>query len=172
MVFVIIHIPWPISMGLDPLILHVYARLLPCFMFVLASLVLGFAMLDTLRGFMVVWLHPMPTRPCLGVTTWDASSIPSCFVCALPFLTPCDDMLTTFAYATRWLSFYLYMLAYMSMHESCLLVSHPCFNTMKLWTFHPNLHLSHVDTTSCVLSCLFSLLFVCFLSPMLCLPYL
>ena len=73
MVFVIVHIPWPISMGLDPLILHVYTRLLPCFMFVLAFLVLGFATLDALRGFMVVWLHPMPMRPCLGVTTWDAS---------------------------------------------------------------------------------------------------
>ena len=26
------------------------------------------------------------------------------------------------------------------MQESCLLVCRPCFNTMKLWTFNPNLH--------------------------------
>ena len=53
--------------------LHVYACLLLCFMLVLASRVLGFATLDTLSGFMVVWLHLTPMRPCLDVTTWDAS---------------------------------------------------------------------------------------------------
>ena len=53
--------------------LHVYDFLLLCFMLVLASLVLGFAMFNALSGFVVVWLQPMPTRPCLGVTTWDAS---------------------------------------------------------------------------------------------------
>ena len=47
--------------------------ILLCFMLVLASLVLGFAMLDGLNGFMVVWLHPTPMRPCLDVTIWDAS---------------------------------------------------------------------------------------------------
>ena len=51
---------------------HVYASLLLCFMLVPTSLVLGFATLDTLSGFMVVWLHPMPMRPCLDVTIWDA----------------------------------------------------------------------------------------------------
>ena len=60
---------------------------------------------------------------------------------------------------------HLYTLAYMSMHESCLLVCHPCFNTMKLWTFDPNLHLSPVDTTfCCLLTCLPSRLFPCFLA--------
>ena len=53
--------------------LYVYACLLLCFMLVLASLVLGFAMLDAFSGFVVVWLHPMPMRPCLDVTIWDAS---------------------------------------------------------------------------------------------------
>ena len=61
------------SKGMDHPYLHVYARLLLCFMLMLASLVLGFAMLDVLSGFVVVWLHPMPMRPCLDVTTWDAS---------------------------------------------------------------------------------------------------
>ena len=54
--------------------LHVYASLLLCFMLVLASLVLGFAMFDALNGFVVMWLHPTLMRPCLDVTIWDASS--------------------------------------------------------------------------------------------------
>ena len=49
----------------------------------------------------------------------------------------------------------------MSMQESCLLVCRPCFNTMKLWTFDPNLHLSPVDTTFCLISCKFSFSLVC-----------
>ena len=72
-----------------------------------------------------------------------------------PISTLCDDMLAMLVCATRWLSMYLYSLAYMTMHESCLLVRRPCFNTMKLWTFDPNLHLPLADTTFCLLSCLF-----------------
>ena len=53
--------------------LHVYACLPLRFIPVLASLVLGFAMPDALSGFVVVWLHPMPIRPCSDVTIWDAS---------------------------------------------------------------------------------------------------
>ena len=44
------------------------------FMLVLASLVLGLAMFDTLSGFVVMWLHSTPIWPCLDVTIWDASS--------------------------------------------------------------------------------------------------
>ena len=84
---------------------------------------------------------------------------------ALLFPTSCDDMLTMLVCATRWLSLHLYSLAYMSMHESCLLVCRPCFNTMQLWTFDPNLHLSLMDTTFCMFSCSFSL-FLCLLSRM------
>ena len=72
MVLIIIHTPWPISKGLDHLYLHVYVCLLLCFMLALASLVLVFATLDALSGFVVVWLHPTPMRPCLDVTIWDA----------------------------------------------------------------------------------------------------
>ena len=71
-----------------------------------------------------------------------------------PFSAPCDDMLTMLVYATRWLYVHLYMLAYMFMHESWLLVCRPYFNTMKLWTSNPNLHLPILDTTFCLLSCL------------------
>ena len=49
------------------------ASMLLCFMLVLASLVLGFATFDALSGYVVVWLHPMPKRSCLDVTTWEAS---------------------------------------------------------------------------------------------------
>ena len=80
-----------------------------------------------------------------------------------PFFASCNDMLTKFVCATRWPSMHLYTLAHMSMHESCLLVCRPYFNTMKLQTFDPNLHLSLVDTTFYMLSCLFA----CFLVSLL-----
>ena len=69
-------------------------------------------------------------------------------------------MLALLVCATRWLYMHLYTLAYMSMHESCLLVYCPCLNTMKLWTFDLNLHLSPVDTTFCLLSCMFDCILV------------
>ena len=59
---------------------------------------------------------------------------------------------------------HLYMLVYMFMHESFLLVCHPYFNTMKLWTPDSNLHLSLTDTPFCLLTCLFAFLLVCLLS--------
>ena len=78
--------------------------------------------------------------------------------------TPCNDMLSMLVYATRWLSMHLYMLTHISMHESCLLMCRPCFNTMNLWTSNPNLHLSLANTTLCLLSCLFAFLLVFLLS--------
>ena len=76
-------------------------------------------------------------------------------------------MLTMLVCATRWLSMHPYMLAYMFMHESCLLVRRPCFNTMKVWTFEPNLHLSFVDTTFCLPFCLFVFFLFCLLTCLL-----
>ena len=90
--------------------------------------------------------------------------MPSCSVHTLPFFSPCNAMLTMLDCATCWLSMHLYMLAYMFMHESCLLVCHPCFNTIKLWTFDHNLHLSLTETTFCLLSYLFAFLLVRLLS--------
>ena len=81
-----------------------------------------------------------------------------------PLSAPCDDMLAMLVCATRWLSMHLYTLSYMFMHESCLLVCRPCFNTMKSWTFDQNLHLSLTDTTFCLFSYLFVFSFVCLLS--------
>jgi len=92
-----------------------------------------------------------------------ASGIP------FPFSVPCDDMLTMLVCATRWLFRHLYTLAFMSMHKSCLLVYHPYFNTMKLWTSNLNLHLSscrHHLLFVFLLMCLFT----CSLTFLLCLP--
>ena len=92
--------------------------------------------------------------------------ISGCWVapCAsFPFPVPRNDMFTMLVCATCWLYLHLYLLAYMSMHESCLLMCHPCFNTMKLWTSDPNLHLSLADTTFCLLSYVFACLSSCFL---------
>jgi len=58
--------------GFGSSFLHVYACLYVLFS-VLAFLVLGFATLNALSEFVVVWLHTTPMRPCLDVTTWDAS---------------------------------------------------------------------------------------------------
>ena len=113
---------------------------------------------------MVVWLHSLFGCNHLGCITMMpvASCIP------FPFSASCDAMLAMLVCATCWLSLNLYMLAYMSMHESCLLVCRPYFNTMKLWTFDPNLHLSLADTTFVYfLVCLPSRLFACFLASLL-----
>ena len=74
-----------------------FACLFPCFISMLASLDLGFAMLCTLHGFMLVWLLPS----LLGlVWMWPFMRYnPSCW-CAwyAPFSAPCDvDMLALLA---------------------------------------------------------------------------
>ena len=68
------HCPYTLAhiKGFGSPYLHVYTCLLLCFMIVLASLVLGFAMLDALNGFVFMWLHLTLMRPCLDVTIWDA----------------------------------------------------------------------------------------------------
>ena len=63
-------------------------------------------------------------------------------------------------------STHLYTLAYMSIHESCLLGCRLCFNTKKLWTFDPNLHLSLMDTTLVYFLSCFVSFFACILVSM------
>ena len=141
--------------------LHVYACLLVCFMLLLASLVLGFDMLDAFRGLDLVWLYLMPMRPCFDVTIWEASQDVGLHRTYPSLSVPCNATLTMFVHATHWLSMHLCTLAHMSMHESRLLVCRPYFNIMKLWTFDPNLHFSLTDTTFCLFSCLFAFSLVC-----------
>ena len=68
--------------------------------------------------------------------------MPGYSVCTLAFSTLRDAMFTMLVCATCWLSMHLYTLSCMFMHESCLLVCRPYFNTIKSWTSDPNLHLS------------------------------
>ena len=118
-----------------------------------------------------------PERVCGCVVTFDAHKasfgcnhlrcitlLPVASCIPFPFSAPCDVMLTIHVCATRWLYMHLYALSYMYTHESCLLMCHPYFNPMKLWTPNPNLHLSLVDTTFCLLAYLFAFLLVCLLS--------
>ena len=97
-----------------------------------------------------------------------------CFVHTYPLFRSVWRLLIMFFCAIRWLYVHLYTLVYMFMHESWLLVCHPCFNIMMLWTSDPNLHLPLVDTTFCLLSCLFILClhpicyFHCYLSFLFC----
>ena len=74
-------------------------------MLVLASLVLGFAMLDTFCGLDFVWLHLMPIRP------FGCDHLGGIF---RRWVTLCDAMLTMYVHATCWLSMHLYTLAYIS----------------------------------------------------------
>ena len=94
---------------------HVYACLLLYFMLVLASLVLGFAMLNALYRLDHVWLHPTSVRPCLDVTIWEASPDAGLLRTYPSISALCDAMLTMFFRATHWLSMHLYTLAHMSM---------------------------------------------------------
>ena len=88
--------------------------------------------------------------------------MPGCFMHTLPFSISCNDMLAMLVCATCWLSMHLYMLAYMFMHESFLPLCRPYFNTMKIWTPDPNLHLSPTGTTIYWPFCLLTFLLVCF----------
>ena len=163
MVFVIVHIPWPISKGLYRLF---FMSMLACFYTLCLCQPLQFQALPRLTplvscgGMVTSNVH----KALFGCSHLGCIAVMLIALCThSPFSTPCDDMFTMLVCATRWLVMHLYTLAYMSMHESCLLVCHPCFNTMKLWTSDPNLHLSIADTTLLFTFCLF----VCYLA---CLP--
>ena len=127
---------------------------------ILASLVLCFATFDALWRFVVVRFDAHKALcGCNHLGGISGCRVASCI--PFPFSAPCVDMLTMLVCTTSSLSMHLYMLTYMSMHESYLLVCRSYFNTMKLWTFDTNLHLSLTDTTFCLLVCLFACLSCC-----------
>ena len=86
--------------------LDVYAFLLLCFMLVLASLVLGFAILNTVYGCVVISNAHEALFGCNHLGCITMMSIASCI--PFPFSAPCDDMLTMLVCATRWLYPHLY----------------------------------------------------------------
>ena len=117
-------------------------------------------MLNALSGFVVVWFHPTPLSPCLDVTIWDAS--PWCWsLCACLSLFSLHMMLCLPCLFVPPIGFLCIFTCLLTC--PCLVVCHPCFNPMKLWTSDPNLHLSLADTAFCLLSCLFAFLLVCLL---------
>ena len=91
-----------------------------------------------------------------------------CSVHTLPSFALRDAMLTMLVCATHWLFMHLYTLAYMFMHESCLLVlsmlqHNEVMDIRSKPTFVPHRHHPFV----CFLACLPSCLFACFLVPLL-----
>ena len=153
MVLIIIRTPWPISKGLDHLYFHVYVCLLLCFMLALASLVLVFATLDALSGFVVVWLHPTPMRPCLDVTIWDAS--PWCRLLRAYF---------PLFHSMQWYACHARLCHSLAFYASLHACSH-----VNAWVMLASVssivqHNEVMDTTFCLPSCLFAFLLVCLLS--------
>ena len=123
MVFVTIRTPWPTSKGLDHPYLHVYPSLLLCSMLVIASLVLGFATLGTLSGFGGCVVTSNAHEALFGCNHLGCITMMLVALCVpFSFSAPYDAMLTMLICAIRWLSMHLYTLAYMFMHESCLLL--------------------------------------------------
>ena len=108
--------------GLGSSYLHVYACSLLCFMLVLASLILGFAMLDTLCGLDLVWLHSTPMRPCLDVTIWGASPDAG-LLCVYPSLFHPVRCYVYYACLCHPLAFYAFLHACLHVHAWVLLAS-------------------------------------------------
>ena len=92
--------------------LHVYACLLLCFILMLAILVLGFATLDALSGFMAVWLQLTPARPFLDVIIWEASPNAR-LLCSYP-----SYFLSTWCYAYH--ACLCHLLAFYASLHTCL----------------------------------------------------
>ena len=163
MVFVLVHTPRPVSKGLDRPNFACLC-LLASMLYACASLSSSkLFQVDALSGGCVVTsnAHEVLFR-CNHLGCISKCLVTPCV--PFPFSASRDAMLTTLVCATRWLSMHLYTLAYMFIHESYLLVCHPYFNKMQLWTSNPNLHLSLVDTTFCLLPSLIAFFLVCLLS--------
>ena len=102
--------------------LHVYACLLRCFMLVLASLVLGFAMFGAFRRLDLVWLRSTLMRPCLGVTIWEASP-DARLLRAYPSLFWSARCYACYACLCHPLAFYASLHAYLHVHAWVVLAS-------------------------------------------------
>ena len=147
--------------------LHVYACLLLCFMLVLASLVLGFSMLDNLRGLDLVWLHPTPMRLCLDVTNWEASPDAMLLRTYPSLSTSWDAMLTMFVCDP--LAFYASLHTCSHVHAWVLLASvlsmlqyNEDMDIRSKPTFVPHgHHIFFAFLLVCLLTSLLAFLFLC-----------
>ena len=144
--------------------LHVYACLLLCFMLMLTFLVLGFATFDTFNGFVVVWLHLTPMRPCSNVTIWGCIAVMPVASCIpLPFRSVCQACLC------HSLAFYASLHACLHNHAWVLLASvlsllqhNEAMDIRSKPTFVPcGHHLLFVYLLIAFLTCLFAISFAC-----------
>ena len=138
-------------------------------MLMLASLVLGFATLNALNGFMAVWLYLTPTRPFLDLTIWEASS-DARLLHAYPSYFLSTQCYAYYACLCHPLAFYASLHACLHVHAWVLLDSVSSMlqhnEVMDIWskpTFVPRGH--HLCLPFCLfafsLVCLFSCFFAC-----------
>ena len=132
--------------------MSMFACLFLCFISMLTSLDIGFAMLCALCRLVLMWSHL-----CLDVTTCEihlrGAGVLDLHLSPLRAMLIC---LSCFLFTTRlafFASSHFCTLAHLFMHES---VCRPYSNPMELWTLNPNLHLSPQDTPFCLIICLFS----------------
>ena len=146
-----------------------FACLFPCFISMLASLDLGFAMLCTLHGFMLVWL----LLSLLGlVWMWPFMRYnPSCW-CAwyAPFSAPCDvDMLALLAlhHLFGFLCFFAHL-------PTCLCMSLCVIHTSIQWNYEHSIETYICPPKTppfCLITCLFAPVWHLFLACLLaCFP--
>ena len=153
----------PYQKGLDHFYLHVYACLLLCFMLVLASLVISFAMFGALCGLDLVRLHPMPMRPCSDVTIWEASPDAG-LLRVYPCLFHSTRCYVYHACLCHLLAFYASLHAFLHVHARVLLASmssilqhNKVLDIRSKPTFVP----PQTPSLICLLSCLIASFFVC-----------
>ena len=161
MVFLIVHVPWPISKGFG-------SFLFACLCF-LTSMLYTCVSLSSFR-LCHVWC---PSRPC--VVTSDAhealfrcNHLGGIFGCqvapCVPFPIPLCTMICLPCLLCHLLPFYASLHACLHVHAWLLLASVSSINTMKLWTSDPNLHLSphrHHLLFAFFIVCLFAYFLVC-----------
>ena len=139
----------------------------------LASPVQDFAMLDTISGFVVLWLHSMPLKPCLDITIWVHHHDASCFVHTFP-LCRFVRWHAYHACLCHSLAFYASLHACLHVHAWVLLASvssmlqhNEVMDIRSKPTFVPRGHhllfaFLLVCLLSCLLACLFAFLLSCF----------
>ena len=136
----------------------------------LAFLVLGFSMFDTLSGFMVVWLHSTPIRPCLDVTIWEASPRAGCFVHTSPLFRSLW-WYACHACSCHLLALFAYLHACLYVHAWVLLASVSSMfqhnKAMDIWSKPIFVPRGHYLLFAFLLLCLFACLLTFWL---LCLP--
>ena len=161
MVLVIIRTPWPISKGLDH---SICMSMFACFYAsssMLASLVLAFATLDALSGFVFVWLHLTPMRPCLDLTIWEASSDAELLRAYASLFRP----MQCYVYHTclrHQLAFYASLFACLQVYAWVLLASvSSILQHEEAMDIRSKPTLVPLDTTFCLPFCLFVFFLIC-----------